>query len=94
MMEKVYRIKIDIESTDKVEVVEAIMNLYESLEDVDIEGLSLLRKGTAAFEWRAEITTEERCEHCHGSGEVATDEDDGEGHTMRGVGTQKCICQS
>lgn len=33
------------------------------------------------------------CEWCEGTGEVATDEDDGEGHTMRGVGTKKCICQ-
>lgn len=30
------------------------------------------------------------CETCGGEGEVATDEDDGEGHTMRGVGTAKC----
>ena len=36
----------------------------------------------------------EECEYCGGTGEVATDEDDGEGHTMRGVGSQKCICQS
>ena len=33
------------------------------------------------------------CEWCEGTGEVATDEDDGEGHIMRGVGTKKCICQ-
>lgn len=37
---------------------------------------------------------EEVCEWCEGTGEVATDEEDGEGHTMRGVGTRKCICQS
>lgn len=36
---------------------------------------------------------EDVCEWCGGTGEVATDEDDGEGHTMRGVGTKKCICQ-
>lgn len=33
------------------------------------------------------------CEMCEGTGEVSVDEDDGEGHTMRGVGTQKCLCQ-
>lgn len=36
---------------------------------------------------------EELCEWCEGTGEVATDEDDGEGHIMRGVGTKKCICK-
>lgn len=29
---------------------------------------------------------------CDGSGEVSTDESDGEGHIMAGVGTQKCRC--
>lgn len=32
------------------------------------------------------------CEYCEGTGEMACDEDDGEGHIMRGVGTTKCIC--
>lgn len=31
---------------------------------------------------------------CDGSGEIPADEDDGEGHTMRGVGTQKCLCKA
>ncbi len=35
----------------------------------------------------------EVCDFCGGSGEIATDESDGEGHIMRGVGTQKCICR-
>lgn len=39
------------------------------------------------------VDTEEKCEWCEGTGEVVVDEDDGEGHTMRGVGTRKCICQ-
>lgn len=38
--------------------------------------------------------TEGECAYCDGTGEVATDEDDGEGHIMRGVGTQKCVCQT
>lgn len=33
---------------------------------------------------------EEVCGECLGTKKVATDEDDGEGHTMRGVGEQKC----
>lgn len=33
------------------------------------------------------------CEWCAGSGVVATDEDDGEGHTARGVGDDRpCLC--
>lgn len=32
------------------------------------------------------------CEFCDGTGEVSTDESDGEGHIMRGVGSQPCIC--
>lgn len=37
---------------------------------------------------------EELCEYCGGTGEIATDVDDGEGHIMRGVGDLKpCICQ-
>jgi DnaJ-class molecular chaperone len=30
------------------------------------------------------------CKTCGGSGVVSTDESDGEGNTMKGVGTQKC----
>lgn len=30
---------------------------------------------------------------CDGSGEVSTDESDGEGHIMRGVGTATCRCK-
>ena len=33
------------------------------------------------------------CEICQDTGEVSTDEDDGEGHIQRGVGTQKCECR-
>lgn len=36
---------------------------------------------------------EEKCEICDGSGYVQVDVDDGEGHTMKGVGVEKCICQ-
>lgn len=33
------------------------------------------------------------CEDCNDEGEVSTDESDGEGHIMRGVGSRKCICK-
>lgn len=33
------------------------------------------------------------CGECEDTGEIATDEEDGEGHTMRGVGTRKCPCK-
>lgn len=35
----------------------------------------------------------EVCDICKGTGEVSTDESDGEGHLQRGVGVQKCECQ-
>lgn len=36
----------------------------------------------------------EVCADCHETGEVSMDEDDGEGHTMRGVGTRPCPCRA
>jgi hypothetical protein len=30
------------------------------------------------------------CETCHDDGEISTDESDGEGHIMRGVGSAPC----
>lgn len=33
------------------------------------------------------------CDICHDTGFVLTDEDDGEGHTARGVGTRPCLCE-
>lgn len=41
---------------------------------------------------RKPCEVEEVCAWCLGEGEYSTDEDDGEGHTMRGVGTAKCPC--
>jgi hypothetical protein len=31
---------------------------------------------------------------CDGTGVVAVDEEDGEGHTMRGVGSRPCPCRN
>lgn len=33
------------------------------------------------------------CEFCGGTGVVSVDEDDGEGHVMRGTGSRKCVCR-
>jgi len=43
------------------------------------------------LDWNVE---EGECAKCGGTGEVATDESDGEGNIMRGVGTAKCGCQN
>ncbi len=87
-MEKVYKLNIQLESTDEADLA-MVVNL---IADDIAEGREIVI-GNALATGTVKYTTEERCEHCHGEGEVATDEDDGEGHTMRGVGSQKCICQ-
>lgn len=43
---------------------------------------------------KKECEVEEVCAYCFGEGEYPVDESDGEGHTMRGVGTQKCHCRN
>jgi len=52
-------------------------------------------KPTNSMEKNTEIFLKKlsECEYCGGTGEVSTDESDGEGHIERGVGSQKCICQ-
>lgn len=35
----------------------------------------------------------EVCEICGGSGYVQVDLDDGEGHIMKGVEVEECVCQ-
>lgn len=49
--------------------------------------------GSVALDGVINVTTKQVCEHCLGDGEIAQDEDDGEGHIMRGVNIKKCICQ-
>jgi len=51
------------------------------------------RKSGPEFDIRVR-SLEEICDDCRGEGVVATDEDDGEGHTMRGVGSEPCHCKS
>ena len=40
-----------------------------------------------------EAVDEDECEFCGGDGYVTVDEDDGEGHSMGGVGSRRCICR-
>jgi len=67
---------IEVEAASEAEATQAA---YEELDG-----------GTLQFT----ITSadEGACAECGGTGEIATDEDDGEGHTARGVGTKKCLC--
>lgn len=90
-METVYKIKIELESNDEADLSRFLHWVAE-----DIEEGRLTKTQTAGMnnvDGKVDYSKEERCEHCKGTGEVATDEDDGEGHIMRGVGTSKCICQ-
>lgn len=54
------------------------------------EGHYKLKRVAHCVDCQAECQVDEVCETCRGTGEIDTDESDGEGHTMRGVGTTKC----
>lgn len=69
--------KIAVEAETEEEATQAA---YEELEG-----------GTLQFAITG--SEEGECAECGGTGEVPCDEDDGEGHTQSGVGTQKCICR-
>ena len=88
-MEKVYKIKIELECVDEHKLATFLHYVAEDIEEGRLENKQNagMVDGTITYE------KEERCEYCKGTGEVSTDEDDGEGHIMRGVGTEKCICQ-
>ena len=88
-METVYKIKIELESTDEADLATFLHYVAE-----DIAEGRLLKEQTAGMvDGTVKYDKEERCEECHGEGEVSIDEDDGEGHIMSGVGTSKCECQ-
>lgn len=91
MIEKLYTLKIDIASNELDELIMQLDTIREHLYD-DVEKKKENIQGIANGTWS--IDFEERCEWCHGSGEVATDVDDGEGHLMHGVGSEKCQCRT
>lgn len=91
--ETVYKITIELESTDEADLSHF---LHWVGEDVEAGRLTPGKTETANqnnVEGTVKYKKETRCEECRGTGEVSTDEDDGEGHTMQGVGTEKCLCQ-
>ncbi len=55
---------------------------YDKNEDIDIYVCSKCKR---------ECLVNEVCAYCLGTGEESLDEDDGEGHLMKGVGSKKCI---
>ncbi len=96
-MEKIYRIKITLESDDLMDLVGKLDEMSQTIQDGPFDDV---REKDVNIVYQSDgvnglltIGKDYRCEHCHGEGEVRTDEDDGEGHTMQGVGTKKCICQ-
>lgn len=73
--------KIRLTSEDIKTLCEKLVDAYER----DEQDFQILLN-----ESRLVLFFEVVCDECLGEGEVSTDVDDGEGHTMRGVGTEKC----
>lgn len=73
---------LEVEATSKDEAkglaLDKIFEVQDPVEELDIN-----------------ITTvdEGECAECGGTGKVDCDEDDGEGHTQRGVGERMCMCR-
>ena len=64
-------------------------------EDLNEQVLAYMIHGGAGFVTSAgTYTIEPECDLCGGTGEIAMDQEDGEGHTMSGVETRKCVCQN
>ena len=90
MMEKIHTLKLYIETDDYKD----LENIIEDVRTTLKEGWEERRGnyyGNMKGCWK--LTAKMRCERCYGTGEVATDESDGEGHIMRGVNLEKCLCQ-
>lgn len=93
MREKVTKIIIELETVgDAYEVVDMTISTLETL--LESERLPTTFKAHGNAKGIISFETSERCSECKGVGEIATDEDDGEGHIMAGVGSRKCLCQS
>lgn len=76
-------IQLNITKTDLEHILENLENWAEGVQEGEAILLELPESGE-------KVQVEIVCDECLGEGEVATDESDGEGHTMRGVGTRKC----
>jgi hypothetical protein len=88
MREKIYKLEVKIEGDDHYEVLSsAIDAIQETLEAGALQNSASIA-GTVTG--RLNLSEHDQCEHCGGldgeHDEIPTDEDDGEGHIMRGAG--------
>ncbi len=90
-MEKVYKITIELESTDEHMLGTFLHYVSEDIEEGRLKATQSVANGFV--EGKVVYSQSERCEHCHGEGEIATDEVNRDGNIERGVGRQTCICK-
>jgi len=92
-MEKVYKLTIELESTDEGDLAEILSRLADEVsEGLDGPGTKVTTSDNV--ESRVTYDISERCEDCKGEGEVSVDERDPDsGQMMRGVSVQRCHCQ-
>lgn len=93
-MEKVYKITIELESTDEADIAEALDQIADEIREGDVE-LPVKKHTTSGnVDSVVEGTVYERCEDCKGEGEVMGDSVDRDGNVARGAGYPvKCQCQ-
>lgn len=91
-MEKVYRINIVLESTDEADLSHFVHYIGEDIENGRLKKIQHVKNGVV--EGRVNYEIGQRCEDCHGSGEVSIDERDPDsGQMMSMVGSMKCHCK-
>ena len=93
MTETIHKIELKLEGEDLYEVLSGAIDAIQSVLESGAEENTATLGGSVSGTLK--LTTEQQCEHCGGrNGEhdpIPTDEDDGEGHIMRGAGTpQPC----
>jgi len=94
-MEKVYKIKIDIESTDETDIAEALYQIADEISEGDVTMPVKKHINSGNVESTVEGMIVERCEDCRGAGEISVDERDPDsGQMMSMVGSLKCHCKS
>lgn len=91
-MEKVYKLTIELESTDEADLSHFVHYIGEDIEEGRLKKIQHVANGVV--EGKVVYSQSERCEDCKGEGEVSVDERDPDsGQMMRGVGVQRCHCQ-
>lgn len=91
MIKQQSKVNVTIMADDIPAICSALHEIIETLLEGTPKAHYYIDGESERGHW--DYSTEEVCTDCYGTGIVATDEDDGEGHTMRGVGESKCICQ-